>query len=221
MKRIIKPILIALTIVCAIYCSKVIQPLENPTSNDNKSSVNPRSITDSLSYELKQKHFETWHQIEHYIGSNHEEHKIVDVNLAWLEFSDGNCSDSIFFEVVFRPQYPSQLNCKNPESYLNTYIHYDNGFQLGEDFIECSFVIESFDNLIFSINGKNIEFAPPELQYCPITPISLYIKNIENRCIYATLQVEIYHPDNVLVIGNTTSTVESVEIIEIPLTMNY
>ena len=221
MKRIIKSILIALTIVCAISCSKVNTLTDEITFGDERKSNPPRSSCDSLSYELKQKHYETWHQIEHYIGSNREDHRIIDVNLAWLEFSDGYCSDSILFELAYIPQHTNKISCSNPELYLNTTIYYDNGFKIEENIIECSFIVESSDSLIFSIDNRNIEFSTSDLQYCPITPKSLHINNVDSKYIYATVLIEIYHPDNVMVIGDTTSAVESIETIEIPVVIQH
>ena len=220
MKTIIKSILIALTIVCAINCSKEIIPLETTTSDNEDSSKAPRSTLD-LNYELKQKHFETWHQIENYIGSNKEVHRIVDVNQVWLEFENGYCSNPVNFEIIYKPKYTDNIICENPKSYLNTVINYDNGFKIGETIIECSFIIENTKNLIFSFDDRNIEISLEELQYCPITPISLHINNVDNSYIYTTLQIEIYHPDNVMVIGSPTSAVESTEVIEIPLTIKH
>jgi hypothetical protein len=221
MKRIIKSALIALTIVCAISCSEKFPILDETSFEDERTLPAPPSPDDNLSYELKQKHYETWHQIEYYFGSDKEVHRIVDVNLVWLEFSSGYLSDSVLFEIAYNPQYTNQINCENPKAYLNTKINYDNGFKIGDSIVECSFVAENYDNLIISINDRNIEISSSELQYCPITPISLHINNVDSKYIYATLLIEIYHPDNVMVIGDTTSAVESIETIEIPVIIQH
>lgn len=221
MKRVIRLILITLTIVCVINCSEKISPLNETTVNDEKTSDLPPPKSDSLSYELKQKHYETWHQIEYFFGSDKEIHRIVDVNLVWLEFSDGYCTDSVLLEISYIPLYTDKIICENINPYLNSTIYYNNGFKIGEAVVECSFVPQNSDNLIFSVDNKNIEFPISELLYCPITPISLHINNADSKYIYSTLSIEIYHPDNVMVIGNPTSAVESTETMDIPINIRY
>ena len=219
MKQIIYLILIALTIVCAICCSEAVISLN--TDDNEKTSEPPRQIHDSLSYELKQKHYETWHQVEHYFGSNKEIHHIIDINSVWLEFSDGYCTDSVLLKISYTPLYTDEITCENINPYINSTIYYDNGFKIGEAVIECSFIPENSDSLIFSVDNRNIEFPISELLYCPITPISLHINNADNKYIYSALLIEIYHPDNAIVIGNTTSAVESTETMEIPINIRY
>ena len=222
MKQIISSVLIALTIVCAICCSKIIiQPPDTTNSDDYISSNSLLPDDDSLSYKLQQKHFTTWHQIIHYFGSDHEEHRIVDTNLAWLEFSNGQCSDSILFLTILAPQCTQIINCEKPEEYLNTVITYDNGFKFKESLVSCWFEIESSDSLNFRTDSTNITLPPPVPQYCQITPISIHIRDIRNKCLQTTLKVEIYHPDNVLTLGMENSTVASTETMEIPLAIPY
>ena len=213
MKQIIKSILIVLAIVCTINCSKVHPDIDETTSNNQ--------TTDDLSYKLRQKHLETCHQTDFSFGSNKETHRIVDVNKIWLEFSNGYYSDPLLFQIVYTPLCTGQVSLNNLESYLNTTIYYDNGFKIAEDLIECSFIPENTDNLILTVNDKTIELPFQELLFCTLTPISLHIDNVKNNYIYATLLIEIYHPDNVLIIGDSSSIVESTETMEIPVNIRH
>ena len=210
MKTIIKSILIAFTLVCAINCSNELPNHEEP--------FNQVHAPDDISnYNLKQKHLETVHKIEYYLWSDKEDHKIVDVNKVWLEFSNGYCSNAVYFEIVYTPVYNGQIKHENITSLLNTTVYYNNGFKIGDDIIECSFTPEKTDNLVFHIGEQTVEILFPELLFCPITPISLKINSVDTNYVYTTLSIEIYHPDNLLVINSSGQAVPSNETMEIPL----
>lgn len=199
---------IALTII-TISCSKDIIPLNNEDKENNK-----------LNHNLIQKHFVTWHLIDHYFGfgTQMQQHKITDINLAWLEFSNGTCSDTIEFKVTFIPQHTKKINCQNPENLIGCTIPYNNGFKFENDTIYCCFT-ENCDSISFNVGEKTIKFPPSELKYSAISPSKLFVENVENRKIHSVVSVTIHHNNNIINFNGIS--VPSTETMDIPLIITY